>query len=268
MEEYVKIQFRGRRRSRFKIGYYFRILSPMDIIEIPVEAAAELCRQHNFKAYDEVTDRAIKLFCNLPWDYLHINKKLLGKRCFIVGRGGSLKGFDFGRLEGEFVIAVNEAFMSCRSDAMVFCDSGLWKNNRDELSKYEGTIFAAERTRYYEEDKRRNVVIFPINNGNAGVGIEDGLYCGASSGMIALNLAQCMGADKIYLLGFDLNEEEKDIYFDDDEDENSGMYKDKKRNTDQVKMYREAFGHYRNVYNCSPVSRIDAFPQISIDEVL
>jgi len=268
MDNNITLQFCGRRRSRFKIGYYFRTLSPMDIIEIPVEAGAELVRQHNFKAYDQKSDNAIKLYCNRPFDYLHVNKRLLGKRCFIVGRGGSLKDFDFDRLNNEYVIAVNEAFLTIRSDAVVFCDGGLWKNNLEALLKYEGTIFAAERTRYYEQDTRNNVVIFPINNGNAGVGIEDGLYCGASSGMIALNLAQCMCADTIYLLGYDVNEEEENIYFDDDQDEHSGMYKDHKRNTDHVKMYREAFGFYHNVFNCSPVSRIEAFPKIDINEVL
>ena len=33
-----------------------------------------------------------------------------GERCFIVGGGPSLRGFDWGRLRGERVIAVNRAF--------------------------------------------------------------------------------------------------------------------------------------------------------------
>jgi len=32
-----------------------------------------------------------------------------GRRCFIVGGGTSLKGFDFSQLRGELVIAVNRA---------------------------------------------------------------------------------------------------------------------------------------------------------------
>src|ERR1017187_6377563 len=34
----------------------------------------------------------------------------LGKRCFIVGGGESVKGFDFNRLNGEHTIGINKAF--------------------------------------------------------------------------------------------------------------------------------------------------------------
>mgnify|MGYP002682074433 CR=1 FL=1 len=43
-----------------------------------------------------------------------------GQRCFIVGGGPSLKGFDFGRLRGERVIAINRAFEACPTADIMF----------------------------------------------------------------------------------------------------------------------------------------------------
>ena len=43
-----------------------------------------------------------------------------GRRCFIVGGGPSLKGFDFERLRGERVIAINKAFYDVPFADIVF----------------------------------------------------------------------------------------------------------------------------------------------------
>lgn len=265
--EYIILQFRGRRKSKFKIGFYYRMVKPLDLIEVSTDIGNDLIRNHNFRPSDKKAEEAIRFFCNRPFDYSRVRDWLLNKKCFIVGRGGSLHGFDFNRLNDKIVIAINEAFLSVRSDAVVFCDRGMWKKYQKELSEYEGYIFAAERTEYYRIDRRNNVVIFPLNNYAAGTGIEDGLYCGASSGMLALNLAHCLGASEIYLLGFDLNENEK-IYFDNYTQQDEKAYTDKKRNSEHIKLYKEAFCSYRNVWNCSSVSRLNIFPYKNIDEVL
>ena len=43
-----------------------------------------------------------------------------GRRCFIIGGGPSLKGFDFERLRGERVIAINKAFYDVPFADIVF----------------------------------------------------------------------------------------------------------------------------------------------------
>ncbi|MCX5657919.1 MAG: hypothetical protein NTZ48_06855, partial [Candidatus Omnitrophica bacterium] len=59
--------------------------------------------------------------------YTHIGEKVWeGQRCFIIGGGPSLKGFDFSKLKGELVIAVNRAWESCDCAITFFLDEQFW----------------------------------------------------------------------------------------------------------------------------------------------
>jgi len=46
-----------------------------------------------------------------------------GRRCFIIGGGPSLKGFNFSRLKGELVIGINRAFEFCDCDIIFAMDA-------------------------------------------------------------------------------------------------------------------------------------------------
>jgi hypothetical protein len=261
------IQYNGRRKSRFKIGNFFREVKPQDILELPMEYCADMCRNHRFRPFGGETKEAIKFYITPINLYEQFHGMLTGKRCFIVGRGSSLKGFDYTKLNNEFVITINESIYACRSDITVFCDSLMWKHNKKVLDDYEGFIFSAERTGYHLESTNRNIIPFPLNNYCLGEKIQDGLYCGASSGMIALNLALIMGAEKIYLLGFDLDPAAKKVYAD-NKTEEVGHYRSEKWTKDHYTMFTN-FAHFGDrIVNLNSKSKILTFPFGKIEDVL
>lgn len=137
-----------------------------------------------------------------------------GRRCFIVGGGTSLRGFDFSQLKGELVITVNRAFefapfsvLNLCQDARVF---GFYEN-----AEFKEGQEAKKRFEDYKGFKTwLNVQAFPFPEDIYQVGIvaesdfnfksfANGIPPYSNSGLNALCLAACLGASEIYLLGFD-----------------------------------------------------------------
>lgn len=137
-----------------------------------------------------------------------------GRRCFIVGGGPSLKGFDFNKLKGELVITVNRSFESfpdsainVAQDARVF---GFYENRefpegeeaRKRFNSYEGYKLWVDVQQFpFPEDIFRmpvcHVSDFNWKDFNGGIPPY------GNSGLNALCIAVCLGASPIYLLGFD-----------------------------------------------------------------
>ncbi|MBM3210590.1 hypothetical protein FJZ33_00100 [Candidatus Poribacteria bacterium] len=135
------------------------------------------------------------------------------KRCFIIGGGPSLKGFDFSQLKGELVITVNRGFeyfpsaINVCQDARVF---GFYENREFK----EGD---EARKKFYDYKGYKswlNVQAFPFPEDIYQIGIvhpadfnytnySGGIPPYNNSGLNALCLAVCLGANPIYLLGFD-----------------------------------------------------------------
>ena len=134
-----------------------------------------------------------------------------GQRCFIVGGGESLKGFDFSKLSGELVIGVNRAYEKVDCTIMFAIDNKLYnwivKGNlgqeaKEKFDNFKGHKVWIDSAKYpYPKD------IFLLDcAGSSGLShsMKDGLFAGENSGYAALNLAVCLGANPIYLLGFDM----------------------------------------------------------------
>lgn len=134
-----------------------------------------------------------------------------GKRCFIVGGGPSLKGFDFERLRGERVIAINKAFYDVPFADIMFAmdrplldqlmEGKLGENYKQAFAEFAGVKVWLDLSNYsYPAD----VCSIP-SAGEVGwtKSCREGLYHGQNSGYGALNLAMVLGADPIYLLGYD-----------------------------------------------------------------
>ena len=137
-----------------------------------------------------------------------------GIRCFIVGGGASLEGFDFDLLKGEAVITVNRAFeffsqsaINIFQDARVF---GYYENNQFA----EGGDAKLKFERYKGFKTWLNVQAFPFPEDIYCIrpchitdfnwqNYSNGIPPYGNSGLNALTLAVCLGANPIYLLGFD-----------------------------------------------------------------
>lgn len=141
-----------------------------------------------------------------------------GQPCFVIGGGPSLKGFDFRSLAGRLVIAVNRASEQIDPCLHVSIDTRYLKWVRGgELGQDVRAAFENMRATkvWMLEAKPATALsddihwVMPRGATEFSASLRDG-FChggdGANSGFYALNLAVALGANPIYLLGFDMGD--------------------------------------------------------------
>jgi hypothetical protein len=124
------------------------------------------------------------------------------ERVFIVGSGPSLTGFDFSRLDGEKVIAINHAYRLTKHDLHCFYDAAFLEEA--EPAGYD------PRTHGSKVLCKRDLVTPPSANviefrrtSCITQRFKDGLYGARSSALPAINAALIYGAREVLLLGID-----------------------------------------------------------------
>jgi len=202
-----------------------------------------------------------------------------GERCFVVGGGPSLEGFDFERLRGKGkIIVINKSFLDVPfADILFFMDGskttfyGLVHRGKlapDALDKWKE--FKGHKV-YMNLVGRQFDDVYSVRAlGRAGVStsIKHGLYYGNNSGVGAIGLAICLRANPIYLLGIDCKYKDGKSHY------HSGYF-DKKPEwayrgftKDFARMNRVISRTKYKVINLNPDSGLRCFPFSTIDEVL
>ncbi len=137
-----------------------------------------------------------------------------GNRCFIVGGGPSLSNFDFTQLKDELTIGINAAFTKFNPTILFSTDSRFytWIVNgtlgnevKQQFDNYRGYKVWLNVANYQYPDN-----IFRLDCGGETAfpfTLKEGIGHGNNSGYSALNIAVCLGANPIYLLGFDMKGE-------------------------------------------------------------
>lgn len=135
-------------------------------------------------------------------------KDWLGQDAFIIGGGSSLRKFDFKQLKGANTIGCNNAFRLgpeiCK--ICLFGDASYFERTKWELEKFEGQVVSCAPS----------VANYQVPWIKKMARVRDGLHIGNvlgwnySTGAAAVNLAISLGADQIYLLGFDMRNSQKD----------------------------------------------------------
>jgi hypothetical protein len=145
---------------------------------------------------------AINKFWTVPqiWD---------GDTCFIVGGGPSIAKVDIDRLRGKGrFIAVNNAYKIANWFEVMFYGDKQWLRAHGRgLSEFPGLKITAENREYPTDCWIDSLGIKVIEREFSANGIStnaDLLFWNQSSGACAINLATLLGADKIILLGFDM----------------------------------------------------------------
>jgi hypothetical protein len=260
-----KVMYMGRRNFQVFVDGKRYAVKPRDVMELPLKDCLYLIDQYGFKAFGEETAAAIMKHTDIGDRYSKLQNMLSGKRCFIIGRGESLKGFDFDRLKKEFTIALNGAFLAFPAKALLFLDKEVVRKYKDDIKDFNGYIFCRESTHYHRMDLRDNIYPFPIHDQKIQQRVEYGLYNGALSGIAAINLAMALEAEKIYLLGYDMNPKKGKTYFDTQE-ENSNYTKQ-----DWVKVRVKMFSAYHSfadrIIDCTPNNNL-GFEYQDINTVL
>jgi len=213
------------------------------------------------------------------WDVIKLEDRYLYKvlpdgiwkdrRCFIVGGGPSLKGFNFSLLKGELTIGINRAFEKFDPTIIFSMDSRFWtwveegkfgKEVTEKFHKYKGFKVWLNTFGFpYPED------IYLLNSATGAeealtFSMKEGLGHGNNSGYAALNLAICLGANPIYLLGFDMkgdNGKQKWWHDGYPQQQNEDVYKDFKSNFEKAAPKIKEAGF--KVINLNPDSALRCF---------
>lgn len=124
-----------------------------------------------------------------------------GQDAFLIGGGASLAGFDFNSLAGRNVIGCNDAFHLGAHIISIcaFGDHGWWQRNKFKLEHFKNRVVTNCPT----------VMPFKIPYLLKMQRVRDGLHSGSklgwnySTGAMVINLAVSLGAQRIFLLGYD-----------------------------------------------------------------
>lgn len=124
---------------------------------------------------------------------------------YIVGGGPSLIGFDFERLRGRRILAVNEALvrLSFHPDAVFSLDNNWARHRCAEMSCFRGEKYLAVQEEYWPYCDQSATMLRRVRM--PGLSDDPGAIhiCG-TSGYGALNLAYLKRAREVFLLGFDM----------------------------------------------------------------
>jgi len=190
-----------------------------------------------------------------------------GRPCFIVGGGLSLRSFDWRLLRGKAWIGINMAYRHTPTisyiEDMRLIEREIVKP--EYLACASIKLYHPGHPSYDRVDvQRHGVHILPSTKSRWSTDISEGVACHNNAGVGAINLADALGADPIYLLGFDM----KPGQWHDD-------YPDTwKAQRDQFLRYRLGFEDVvapnvrARVFNLGPDSDLDCFPELPLETVL
>jgi len=206
-----------------------------------------------------------------------------GQRCFVIGGGPSLRAFNWDLLRGELVIAVNRAGEFCDPAIIFSLDTRFWehtanctiagKPGKERLENFGGYCLWEDTGGNACKRSFGNYVMrlpkTKIEKGNAMPRtMKDGVGHGFNSGFGAVSLALCLGADPIYLLGFDMKGQNGVVsHF------HSGYPRKWRQNGKVYSTFIASFNKVAEdclsrakIINLNPDSAMECFPRMTWDE--
>ena len=177
-------------------------------------------------------------------------------KCFCIGCGSSIKGFDFSRLKGHRTIGTNRILIDFPEvEYLVFLDRVFFDMYQKEIEAYKGHIYTMQRA-IPKGYSRGNISIIDTK-----LRVQAGSLAGGLSGLTALNIA-CQMYSEIYLLGYDMY---PGHYYSDEPD----LY-----SPERAEKYNDRFSQLKDlfpavkIYNCNPQSAITCFDYVDIENVI
>jgi hypothetical protein len=194
-----------------------------------------------------------------------------GEPCYIIGGGPSLKGFQWECLEGRNVIGCTAAFYLGVDlvPIMIFGDGPFLNKHRVGLDRYAeagGWVVTCANTidRFNPPDYLKR-----MKKQLSGLAI-DGLAWNGNTGSIAINLALLLGANPIYLLGYDMKLDKdgnKNFHNAYNDTPDAKAYNRFLRGLDELSIELPKLFPDRQVINLEDnTSALNAFPKESLKE--
>jgi len=222
-----------------------------------------------------------------------INKKITqefdqdswsGRRCFLIGGGESLRGFDYNQLDGELTITINKTFEVYPYSTINYSmDSTFYKklktdhytnySNENLWNKWNSLVCIRVALTPMEIMEFGPEVMLVRRKWKPVVergDLDDGIYGGINSGTGAINLAIALGATTIYLLGYDMQAIKYTHChngYDDRTLENFNIkLKDYRKEIESLAASIKELGI--NVINLNPESQLKCFPFGNMSDAL
>lgn len=199
--------------------------------------------------------------------------KFSGTDVFIIGGGNSLKGFDFSKLIGKNVVALNSAYKYVDENAVLFWGDAGWGATNSHIlkehpSKYKLScrpIVNITRNMLGESGET-----FLHKTGNYGYDPNPECVMGNNSGANAINFVVNMNAKRIILLGFDMGFVNGRSHFHDDHTQPVSSLTYPELFIPSIKSLANEFKKYRTVevINCSNASNLKCFSFGNIQDYL
>jgi len=184
---------------------------------------------------------------------------------YIVGGGPSLSDFDWKKLEGKKVIAINRAFQVLpNADVLYWTDSRFWKWYSTEIKRFKGLKVTC---RPYSPTSN-DVILLKATNNKPYEADPGHISHGNNSGYGAINLAVKLGAKKIYLLGYDMESNPNKTHWHSgyDAKHNHSIYMKMMASFSSLAPVLKQMGI--RVFNANPKSKLEVFSKCSIEAAL
>lgn len=185
---------------------------------------------------------------------------------FILGGGPSLMGFDFNRLKGRRKIAICHTVLFApmeHLDMLVFLDSDPLPALSPKI-EFHTAIFKTVVSGNVPLEPMGQVAVVNFSK-RVSTHPSQGCFSWISSGVFAVNIALIASARNIYLLGHDGGYAQTHFY------DVKAVKKQLPREPDVYDKMIPHYEHFRNkknIFNCSPISKIKCFPFRNINEIL
>lgn len=190
----------------------------------------------------------------------------LKDRIYIVCTGQSLKNFNFNLLEGQRIIAVNDAykFVPCSFECLVAIDYTFYLKELETLKLLNKKAYAIKD--YFEDKMPKDTGLLKINylhtTGISGIDYREyAIRHGYNSGYTALGVAIQLGAKDIRLLGMDLT----GGYFYNRTENNKNKFN---YVIDYINDFKKDLRPDIKVTNYSLISKIECFEKKDLKDIL
>ena len=191
-----------------------------------------------------------------------------GIRCFLVGGGQSLAGFNFSRLNPEITIGINIIFKFFEPNILIWSDVNIYPNYKAEIDRLKSVKYGPDSVM---NPSYKDVLPYKRTDQFYGKqGLEKGLFGGVGSyftGIVAVSLAISLGYSPIYLLGYDGGNIDGKTWFHDVYKVGDNVRQPRADRMLEANKNYDVFKDYE-IYNCSLKSNITQFPKVTIEEIL
>jgi len=179
---------------------------------------------------------------------------------FIVAGGPSLRGYNWNRLKGKRVIAVNRAYETIPwAEVIYFSDLRFFEWHENALLNHKAKKITGSRLEHPDVERYKIT-------GQKGLDLKPGhLKSGNNSGYAAINLAIHLKAKIIILLGFDMQFDEQGTHW-----HNGHKIANRERQFSKMIPYFDSIKPALDeagitVINACINSRIEVFPKVPLE---